>query len=93
MPGVYASRSSSPPTAARWLATPQQLLLEVTAGDVFHDEVGELAEVRRQLRWYPNEVWLWLMACEWSRASAYEPLVGRTAEVAMNSARSSLPRS
>jgi hypothetical protein len=68
-------------TTARWLATPQQLLLEVTAGEVFHDGIGELTEVRDQLRWYPNEVWLWLMSCEWSRVSAYEPLVGRTAEV------------
>lgn len=68
-------------TTARWLATPQQLLLEVTAGEVFHDGIGELTEVRDQLRWFPDEVWLWLMSCEWSRVSAYEPLVGRTAEV------------
>jgi hypothetical protein len=68
-------------STARWLATPQQLLLEVTAGEVFHDDLGEISHVREVLAWYPDDVWLWLMACEWSRVSAYEPLVGRAAEV------------
>ncbi|MBA2475344.1 MAG: hypothetical protein H0V40_05245, partial [Actinobacteria bacterium] len=31
------------PSLRQWLATPQQLLLEVTAGAVFHDGLGELA--------------------------------------------------
>lgn len=68
-------------STARWLATPQQLLLEVTAGKVFHDGLGDLSTVRDLLAWYPQDLWLWLMACEWSRVAQYEPLVGRTAEV------------
>jgi hypothetical protein len=64
-----------------WLATPQQLLLEVTAGEVFHDGLGELEPVRRSLEWYPDEVWLWLLACQWRRIDQEEPFVGRTAEV------------
>ena len=64
-----------------WLALPQQLLLEVTAGAVFHDDLGELEQLRERLRWYPDEVWLWLIACQWRRIDQEEPFVGRTAEV------------
>lgn len=64
-----------------WLATPQQILLEVTAGAVFHDSSGELTAAREALAWYPDEVWLWLMACQWRRLDQEEPFVGRTAEV------------
>jgi Domain of unknown function (DUF4037) len=64
-----------------WLSTPQQTLLEITAGSVFHDDQGELAAARTALAWYPDEVWLWLLACQWRRIDQEEPFVGRTAEV------------
>jgi hypothetical protein len=64
-----------------WLTTPQQVLLEVTAGAVFHDGPGELTAVRRELAWYPEEIWLWLLACQWRRLDQEEPFVGRAAEV------------
>jgi Domain of unknown function (DUF4037) len=68
-------------TLRDWLTTPQQLLLEITAGAVFHDGLGELEPLRRSLAWYPHEVWLWLLACQWRRLDQEEPFVGRTAEV------------
>jgi hypothetical protein len=64
-----------------WLAIPQQILLEITAGAVFHDHSGELAAVRDALAWYPDDVWMWLLACQWRRIDQEEPFVGRTAEV------------
>jgi hypothetical protein len=64
-----------------WLSTPQQILLELTAGAVFHDDLGELAAVREALAWYPEQVWLWLLACQWRRVDQEESFVGRTAEV------------
>jgi len=64
-----------------WLAVPQQLLLEVTAGAVFHDGLGELGPVREALAWYPHDVWLWLFACQWRRIDQEEPFPGRAAEV------------
>ena len=64
-----------------WLATPQQLLLEATAGEVFHDGLGELDPVRDSLAWYPDDVWLWMLACQWQRIGQEEAFVGRTAEV------------
>jgi len=64
-----------------WLSTPQQILLELTAGAVFHDDLGELTAVRKALTWYPDQVWLWLLACQWRRIDQEEPFIGRTAEV------------
>ena len=60
---------------------PQQILLELTSGGLFHDPGGELASVRAALAWYPDDVWLWLLACQWRRLDQEEAFVGRTAEV------------
>ena len=68
-------------TVQNWLTTPQQLLLEVTAGAVFHDPDGNLKRVRSRLEWYPSDIWLWLLACQWRRIAQEEAFVGRTAEV------------
>jgi Domain of unknown function (DUF4037) len=65
----------------QWLCAPQQRLLEVTAGAVFHDPDGELEGARAALAWYPDDVWLWLLACQWRRFDQEEPFVGRAAEV------------
>jgi len=68
-------------SARRWLCVPQQRLLEVTAGAVFHDDGGGLEAARAMLAWYPDAVWLWLLACQWRRLDQEEPFVGRAAEV------------
>jgi hypothetical protein len=64
-----------------WITTPEQLLLEMTRGGVFHDDLGDITRVRAELAQYPHEVWLWLLACQWRRLHQEEPFVGRTAEV------------
>ena len=64
-----------------WLLTPQHRLLGVVAGAIYADVGGELTAVRRQLAWYPRDVWLWLLACQWRRIAQEEAFVGRTAEV------------
>lgn len=64
-----------------WLLMPQQLLLEVVGGAVYHDDSGELSALRQKLAWYPRDVWLWLLACQWRRVAQEEAFVGRTAEV------------
>lgn len=67
--------------AVTWLTTPQQLLLEATAGAVFHDGPGALTEVRAMLAWYPDDVWRYLVASQFQRLAQEEAFVGRTAEV------------
>jgi hypothetical protein len=64
-----------------WLATPQQLLLEITRGAVHRDDDRGLEAVREALAWYPDDVWTWLVACQWRRLDQEEPFVGRAAEV------------
>ena len=68
-------------TAAKWLSTPQQHLLQITAGAVFHDDLSKLEEMRRQLSWYPHDVWLWMMASQWHLIGNTQHLLGRTIEV------------
>ncbi|MDH6218445.1 DUF4037 domain-containing protein [Streptomyces pseudovenezuelae] len=68
-------------TPQDWLAAPTQLLAEVTGGAVFHDGLGELARARAALRWYPHDIWLHVLACQWQRVSREEALVGRCGEV------------
>lgn len=69
-----------PLRAIDWLAFPEQMLLQVTGGEVFHDGLGGLTAVRERLRYYPHAVWLYLMAAQWMRLAQIEPFVGRTAE-------------
>ncbi len=66
--------------ARDWLAVPSQLLLEATAGAVFHDGLGQLEPIRAALAWYPDDVWRYLLACQWRRIAEEEPFPGRCAE-------------
>lgn len=68
-------------TTLDWLATPAQRLAEATGGAVFHDGVGELTAMRDKLRWYPDDLWRYLLACQWLRIAEEEAFVGRAAEV------------
>jgi len=73
-------------TLLDWLATPAQRLAEVTAGAVFHDGLeaasgtGGLGTVRYRLGWYPRDVWLYVLGCQWQRISQEEAFPGRCAE-------------
>lgn len=64
-----------------WLVTPQQQLLGVVRGAVYADGLGQLHRMRNQLNWFPDDLWLWMLACQWRRIAQEEAFVGRTAEV------------
>jgi hypothetical protein len=70
-----------PRSTVDWLLVPQQRLLGVVAGEVYADQTGSLGQLRDDLAWYPNQVWRWILACQWQRVSQEEPFVARTAEV------------
>jgi hypothetical protein len=65
---------------ADWLTFPEQKLRTVTAGAVYHDDLG-LGAIRAKLAYYPQDVWLYLLAAGWTRIGQEEPFVGRTAYV------------
>jgi hypothetical protein len=67
-------------TLQDWLVTPYQRFAEVTAGAVFHDGPGELTRARAALSWYPHDVWLYLLSCQWRRIWQEEAFPGRCAE-------------
>ena len=76
-----------------WLSVPTQVLAEITGGAVFHDGLtsgasssrpsmgdGALTAVRTALAWYPHDIWLYVMACQWQRIGQEEAFPGRCAE-------------
>jgi hypothetical protein len=63
-----------------WLSLTGQAVLEVTGGEVFVDDVGELDGIRRRLEWYPDDLWRHVVATDWARLAQELPFVGRTAE-------------
>ena len=65
---------------SQWLATPTQRLAELTGGAVFHDGPGELTLARARLAWYPDQVWRYVLACQWQRIAQEEAFPGRCAE-------------
>jgi hypothetical protein len=65
---------------AEWLAMPEQNLRTVASGGVWHDGTGELSRCRAILRWYPDDVWRYLLMAQWRRIAQEEPFPGRCAE-------------
>ena len=79
--GFAASRLGADPsrglTLPDWLSLTGQSVLEVTAGPVFHDGPGVLTRIREGLVWYPDDVWRYALAADWSRLGQEFPDVGR----------------
>lgn len=67
---------AQPLTPADWLTFAQQHLLTITAGKVYHDDIG-LEQVRQRFAFYPHDVWLYLLAAGWARIGQEEHLMGR----------------
>ena len=75
-----------------WLLMPQQQLLHVTAGEVFHDDAGELTDVRERLTWHPDDMWRYLLGCAWRRMSRRRRSSGGRPKSATSSGRGSSQR-
>jgi hypothetical protein len=72
--------ASGPMTGADWLCLTGQALLEVTAGQVFRDDLGVLTALRHRLAWYPDDVWHHVLAADWIRLGEDLPLLGRAGQ-------------
>jgi len=64
-----------------WLTIPEQRLLSVTAGRVYHDGLGRLNEARQEFSYYPKDVWLYLLASQWVSIAEEEAFIGRSGDV------------
>lgn len=67
-------------TEEDWLAIPSQSLRTIHCGKVFHDGLNELEACRKTLAWYPHDLWLYLMACQWQRINQEEPFMARSGD-------------
>jgi hypothetical protein len=67
--------------ALDWVGVPEHRLLMLTSGRVFHDGLGQLEPIRATLHYYPDEVWLYLLAAQWRRIAQEEPFMGRCGQV------------
>ena len=63
-----------------WLSVPQQRLLEIVRGEVYHDDLGKLRKIQEKLEFYPRDVWLYMLAAQWSRIAQEEAFVGRAGD-------------
>lgn len=68
-------------TVVDWLLAPRQRLRELTGGRVFYDGLGELESLRESLRWYPRDVWLYMLAAQWTLIGQEEPFMARCGDV------------
>ena len=79
--GHFALRSVDSLSPLQWLGFAEQKLLAFTSGAVFHDDDGHLTQARAQMAWYPHDVWLYKIACQWRRIAEEQAFVGRTGQV------------
>ncbi|MEJ7701536.1 MAG: DUF4037 domain-containing protein [Pyrinomonadaceae bacterium] len=61
---------------ADWLTFPEQKLRAITAGAIYRDEIG-LQKTIDRFSYYPQDVWLYLLASGWNRIGQEEHLMGR----------------
>lgn len=64
-----------------WLRTPEQVLRTIKSGEIFHDGLSALQEIKDKLQWYPDDIWYYIMACQWVRIDQEEPFVARCGDV------------
>jgi hypothetical protein len=64
-----------------WLTFPSQTLLEITSGEVFGDDNGQLLTLRKQFNFYPVDIWVYLIASSWQRIGQEEHLMLRSGYV------------
>ena len=64
-----------------WLIFPEQKLLEITSGRVYHDGLGKLNQIRAKFSYYPKDVWLYLLAAQWSLIAQEEAFMARCGDV------------
>lgn len=68
-------------SVAEWLSIPAQKLRVFAAGRIFVDDQLALTSARESLLWYPHDLWLHIMACQWQKLLERAPFAGRCAHV------------
>jgi hypothetical protein len=69
--------SKETPSQKDWLTFPEHRLLCLSSGAVYHDDVGELTSMRKRFNYYPDDVWLYMLAAQWHKLSQESVFVSR----------------
>jgi hypothetical protein len=69
------------PKAVDWLTFPEQRLIAISSGKVFFDGLNKLLVMQEKYKYYPHDVWLYLLSSQWMKISQEESFVGRCANV------------
>lgn len=78
--GLSSDELSTLPLRSRsWLLIPEAGLLRLTAGEVYHDGVGRLSELREYFGYLPDDVWRYKLAYQWASLRWDVDLVGLSA--------------
>lgn len=64
-------------TVADWLTFTEHKLLAVTSGKVFYEGLGKLEEIRQKFKYYPRDIWLYLLSVQWSKIFEEQVFIGR----------------
>lgn len=67
-------------STVEWLSLTGQAVLEVTTGEVFADTEGVLTTARERLRWYPDDLWRYVIAADWARLAQELPVASRAGQ-------------
>jgi hypothetical protein len=73
--------SALPLNEEDWLLIPQQRLRTLASGRIYADGLAQLNPLRQSLQWYPQPVWLYLLACQWRKIDQEEPFMARCGDV------------
>lgn len=68
-------------TVKDWVTFPQQALIEVTAGELYHNGLRTLDKAREKFAYYPDNVWLYMYMVQWGKLGNIETFMGRAGEV------------
>ncbi len=63
-----------------WLTSSEQKLRTIQSGKVFYDQIG-IKNIQKKFNYYPNDVWLYLLASEWTKIGQEEPFIGRCEDI------------
>jgi hypothetical protein len=77
----YFGTEPVPLEVREWLTLPEQKLLAFTQGAVYHDDPGDLTRLRAQLAYYPEQIWRYLLAVQWTKIGQEEAFLGRCGDV------------
>lgn len=77
----FAVRSVENLSPLQWLGLAEQKLLAFTAGEVFRDDDGRLGKARERMDYFPRDIWLYKIACQWRRIAEEQAFVGRAGQV------------